>query len=67
MSEKLEMVLEVLDELADTRPKEFYHQLVFSLTSDADHAAEYINPKDLKILANFAEDVRILQGWDKEK
>ena len=62
MSEKLQMALDVLDDLAIARPEEFYHQMVFSLTSDADHAAAYINPKDLKILANFAEDVRILQG-----
>lgn len=64
MSEKLEMVLEVLDELADTRPREFYHQLVFSLTSDDQHAAMYISPTDFVKLKKFVEDVDQLR---KEK
>ena len=64
MSEKLEMLLEVLDELADTRPRAFYYQLVFSLTSDAQHAAMYINPTDFAELKEFVEDVDQLR---KEK
>lgn len=69
MSEKLELALEVLDDLAECSfsHEEYYHLMVCNLTTDAVHAARHTNPEDLKILANFAEDVRILQKWDKEK
>lgn len=67
MSEILELIIDKLNNVADETPQEYYHQVVKSLTSDAAHAATHINPEDLKILANFAEDVRILQKRDKEK
>lgn len=67
MIEILEILIDKLNSLADEIPNEYYHQVVKSLTSDAAHAAKHINPEDLKILAIFAEDVRILQEWSKEK
>ena len=64
MSEKLEMLLEVLDDVACSRPREFYYQMVFSLTTDEQHAAMYISSTDFTKLKKFVEDVDQLR---KEK
>lgn len=67
MIEILEMLIDKLDNLADEIPQEYHYQVVKSLTSDAAHAAKHIHPEDLKILANFAEEVKNLQKLSKEE
>lgn len=61
MSEKLELALDGLYELAERDTEEYYRIMVLNLTTSTLYAAKYMNPHDLETLSRFIEDVKNLQ------